>query len=326
MHKGLRSSGTSPKVVERAAMSLSDAFLTSAEQLRRCDRFGQALSLYCRQMSREAVVAWPTYKFFNQLDRYVTGYLLIHNYYARRRCNAEAPTLAALQRMTGASDRHTAGFVSALKIHRFIETETDPTDGRRKWLRPGTTMVSEIGRSARLFVAAVDHIRKRSPGRAPALSDADRLGEMLHRSAAFVLGNGTLIHDFPRVLSFAGRDGGYPLLTAIIGAHYANSVRGAPPAVPLTLRALADRFQVSRAHVGNLMDEGTQAGWFATGRDGRLAAIDPSLVEEFEMWAAWQMAHYDHLAGVVGRDRRDGETPGRRDFPLSEVRGCVEPG
>ncbi|WP_421997953.1 hypothetical protein [Reyranella sp.] len=287
------------RVFGRAPSAMPDRFLASVERLRRLNRFAPALARYCRQMSREADAAWPTQKLFDQLDRYVTGYLLIHNYYAWRCDDAEVPTLAALQRVTSPSARHTAGFVSALKTHRFVVAEPDPADARRQRLRPGAEMIRQIGRSAVLFVAAVDHMRNRRPGWAAELDDTDRLGEMVYRSAAFVLGNGTLIHDFPRVLSFAGRDCGYPLLTAIMGAHYAATVAGAPAAVPLTLRALASRFQVSRAHVGNLLDEAARAGWFATGRDGRLAAIDPSLVQEFENWAAWQMVHYDSLASIV---------------------------
>jgi hypothetical protein len=55
---------------------------------------------------------------------------------------------------------------------------------------------------------------------------------------------------------------------------------------------------VSRAHVGNLLQEAEAAGWFWT--DGRsLTFFDPSLLEEFELWAACQMVFYDDLAASI---------------------------
>lgn len=113
-----------------------------------------------------------------------------------------------------------------------------------------------------------------------------------------MLRHGTLIAPFPRVLKFAGRDCGYPLLTALVGAHYAVTVPGAPAAVSLSLRGLAERLDVSRAHIGNLLGEAEAAGWIRI-TDGRLTALDPTLLAEFEAWAAGQMLFYDDLAAAI---------------------------
>ena len=246
-------------------------------------------------MAQTSPVSWPVYKLFDQLGRYLVCYMLIHNYYAWRHAGGGAPTLAALQRVAGSSERQTAGLIAALKAGQFVIVEDDPTDRRQKLLRPAPAMVAEIGRSVRLCIAAMDAIDGHPPERAALFSHADRLGDVLQRSAAHVLANGTLLHGFPTVLHFAGRDCGYPLLSAVMGAHYAATVPGAPPAVPLTVRSLAQRFQVSPAHIGNLLGEAEREGWFSLGASG--PDVSAALVDEFEAWAAGQMAHYGELAG-----------------------------
>lgn len=300
--------------VDRPARNLSGDFLDAGVRLRRHSGFRLAVARYCHDMASEAPIAWPIYKVFDQLHRYIASYMLIHNYYAWRGGEGPPPTLTALQKVAGTSERQTAGFVAAMKAGSFVITEIDPEDRRVKWLKPAPAMVEEIGRSARLFVRAVDEIEQRRPAYSGMLAEPDRLGELLQHSAAFVLQNGTLIHDFPRVLHFAGRDCGYPLLTAVLGARYATTVSGAPEAVPLSLRTLAQRFQVSRAHVGNLLEEAAQNGWFTIGDGGRLTSVSDDLVAEFEQWACWQMAHYDSLAasstmpaGTSSADRKSAE-------------------
>ncbi|MGU3668040.1 helix-turn-helix domain-containing protein [Methylobacterium sp. A49B] len=234
----------------------------------------------------------------NQAGRYLVSFMLVHNDYAQRRHGGPRPTLTALQATVGSSPRQTAAFVAALKAARLVGVETDPDDGRVKHLRATPALVTEIGRSARLFVAAMDFLAARCPGRARALEHPDRLGDLICRSAAHVLRHGMLTDPFPRILRLTGRDCGYPLLTAIVGAHFAATVSDAPAPLPLSLRGLADRLGVSRAHVGNLLREADEAGWFRTG-DRRLTHLDPSLLEEFELWAACQMIFYDDLAGEI---------------------------
>ncbi|SHO65470.1 hypothetical protein SAMN02745172_02115 [Pseudoxanthobacter soli DSM 19599] len=250
-------------------------------------------------MAEKPTVAWPIYKMFDQLDRYVVSFLLIHNYYAWRLEGGREPTLTALQAIVPSSPRHTAGFVAALKAGQFVVVEQNPADGREKWLRPAPAMVFEVGRSIRAFVACLDEIDGVQPARSLTLADVDALGGVLQRSAAFVLKSGTLIHAFPRVLHFAMRDCGYPLLTAVVGAHIAAVEPEAETVdIRLSLRALAERLQVSRAHVGNILDEAERAGWF-TVRNGRLASFSEDLLVEFEEWACWEMTHY---ARMLGRD------------------------
>lgn len=234
----------------------------------------------------------------NQSGRYLLSFMLIHNDYRQRRNGGPRPTLTALQALVGSSARQTAAFVATLKAARLVTVEAVPEDARVRCLRAAPPLVAEIGKSARLFVAAMDRLARRAPGRAAALDDPDRLGALIYRSGAHILQHGMLTAPFQRILSLTERDCGYPLLAAVMGAHYAATVPDAPAALPLSLRALADRLGVSRAHVGNLLQEAEADGWFRT-EERRLVQLDPTLVDEFEHWAACQMVFYDDLAAEI---------------------------
>ncbi|MEE7489922.1 hypothetical protein [Methylobacterium oryzae] len=277
---------------------LDDHFRTRIALLRSERAFRRAVAGYCHGMVEPSQIVWPSHKLLNQMARYVVSFMLIHNDYAWRHHGGPRPTLTALQAMVGLSRRQTAGFVSALKAGRYVTAVADRGDGRVKCLQAAPSLVSEIARSGRLFAAAMDVVARRVPGRAAQLDGPDRLGELVCRSAAHVLRHGTLIAPFPRVLHFAERDCGYPLLTALVGAHYAATIPGAPAAIPLSLRGLAERLDVSRAHIGNLLGEAEAAGWIRIS-GGRLAALDPTLLAEYEAWAAGQMLFYDDLAAAI---------------------------
>ena len=124
------------KPTARAAANPPAGFAEAAGRFAAHPRFRQALGGYCRGMAAAAPVAWPVYKLFDQLGRYLVSYMLIHNYYAWRQAGGPPPTLSALVAVAGSSARHTAGFVAALKLGRFVAVEADPADRRVKLLRP----------------------------------------------------------------------------------------------------------------------------------------------------------------------------------------------
>jgi len=276
------------RAAERAIAAPPTAFAEGVERLLAHERFHPALARYCRDMAAAPAVDWPIVKMFDQLGRYVVCYMLIHNYYAWRDAGGAAPTLSALQKIVGSSPRHTAGLVAALRLGGFIEIESDPADRRIKRLRPSPATIAEIGRSPLLFARAAEEIEGRGERAAPV--EPDRLGALIHRSAAYVLANGTLLHAFPGVLHFTRRDCGYPLLTAVMAAHYAPELGAAECAEPLSRKALAQRFRVSPAHIGNLFAEAEAKGWFAPDGGGR-ARPTAEFCREFERWAAWEMRH-----------------------------------
>ncbi|MFG1461351.1 hypothetical protein V5F77_00500 [Xanthobacter sp. DSM 24535] len=232
---------------------------------------------------------------FDQFSRYMICYSLIHNYFFWRHGHGPAPTLAALQRAVEASPRQTAGLVASLKAGRLVIAEPAASDLRIRLLRPSAEMIGEIGRSVLAFVVAADRLDGVGAAGDRLTGEADALGDLLYRSAAHVRTHGTLIHPFPRVLFFAMRDCGYLLLCKVMQAHYGQTVPQAAPGPHLSYRALAEALQVSPAHIGNLLGEAAREGWFVIGGRGKLEAIDPTLVEEFELWSSTQMAHYRWL-------------------------------
>lgn len=298
---------------------LPEGFRSQADALRSDPGFRSALAEYCRRMAETAPMQWPIYKLFDQMDRYFASYMLIHNYYAWRRTGALPPTMSALQILAGSSARQTAGLVAAMKVGRLVLSEPDQRDRRVKHLRPSPAMIEEIGRSMRFFVAAADRIAGRRPGLAAILEqDVDVLGDLVHRSAAYVLAFGTLIHPFPRVHLFAKRDCGYLVLTAVLSAHYAATLPNEHCAASLSYRSLAQRFQVSPAHIGNLFKEADEKGWFKTGARGQLVSIDDNLIEEFERWASWQMVHFSTIAMDIGDGGLSDASP-PQDLPGHDI-------
>ncbi|MEW6123121.1 MAG: hypothetical protein AB1698_10955 [Pseudomonadota bacterium] len=260
-------------------------------------RFACLLKAYCSTMTEAPEGAWPFAKLFNQFARYMVCYMLIHNYYAWRLGGGPPPTLAVLQRSVPSSPRQAAGFIAALKAGRLVEAMAMPEDRRTKLLRPEEAVIRAVGRSGFGFIVAAEHLEGRGAPLAERLAaQPEALGELLYRSAAFVRAHGTLIDPFPRILTFARRDCGYLVLCAVMGAHYESAAEHAPS---LSLKALAERFRISPAHVGNLLQEAQGEGWFRIGPRGRLKEMDHGLVDEFERWASWQMAHYRTLAATL---------------------------
>ena len=87
--------------------------------------------------------------------------------------------------------------------------------------------------------------------------------------------------------------------------HYAREHPEAGGAIQLGYRALAAKMQVSHEHIANIFREADSDALFQV-QHGRLVEISPRLIDEYERWAAWQIAHYWRIAS---RLVRPGEYP-----------------
>ncbi len=250
-----------------------------------------AVADYCEAIIAVSPSRWPVRKLLNQFDRYFAAYMLIHNYYGWRAGAAPLPTLSRLKAVASLSPRHTTHFAGVLKTAGFVLAEPVPGDRRQTLLRPAPLLVQEIGRSILAFLAAHDRIH--GTDFAPRVgASPDWTGMLIHRSACKVLAAGAVISPFPTIVAMAGFDSGYPVLTAIMAAHYALE-EGREP-VPLTLESLAERFQVSKSHVGNVLSYLSAHAMLTPTR-----TPTPALIEEFERWCEAEMAHYAGLAGEI---------------------------
>lgn len=227
---------------------------------------------------------WPIRKLLNQFDRYYAAYMLIWNYYGWVEEGAPTPTLSRLKTVSGLSPRQLTSFVSVLKGAELVSAEAVTGNRRQSILRPRPLLIREISRSCVAFLAAHDHMHGGTLAQLAGAS-ADGLGRMIWGSARLVLSSGTVIAPFPTVLAMAGYDGGYPVLTAILADHYRRL--SGQHRIPLSYAALAERFQVSRSHVGNVL-----AWLHQTGAIGVDRAAGPGLVDEFERWSISEMDHY----------------------------------
>lgn len=261
--------------------------------------FTEALVSYCAEMTRPPEVSWPTNKLFGQSMRYIVCFDLIGNHARWRRDGKEPPTLTALQRKVPASARQVASFVDALRHGGYAIAERG-ADRRSLHLRPSSTLLKEIARSPLAFLEASEFLLP-----APAAltnrirNDEILLADWLGRSAERFHDEDIYFSPFPIIVQLAERDSGYPLLAAVMGANYAALSGSTPFTLPLTYAALAERFRVSRQHVGNLLIEARQRGWFSVAQGGRSLVVSADLIGEFERWAASQMALYRILAEEI---------------------------
>lgn len=258
--------------------------------------FRDALRLYCAAMTQPLATSWPADKFFGQKLRYLVSFVLIGLDARWRRGDGDAPTLAALQRIAPASARQIAELVGTLKLGGYLVASRLPTDRRALRLSPSMTLLQEIGRSPLAFLGASEHLDPAaSPIAARLRLDSAGLADWLGASYEMFLQEDLYFAPFCNVVEFTGQDCGYPVLSAVLAAHYAALAGAAAPA-PLSYGGLAERFRVSRQHVGNIFANAERRGCFSVDRGGRSVAVSADFLSEFETWAAGQMAHYRLLA------------------------------
>ncbi|WP_143079818.1 MarR family transcriptional regulator [Bosea lupini] len=261
--------------------------------------FRDALRLYCAAVIQRPEMPWPADKFFGQRLRYLVSFSLIGLDARWRRGGGEAPTLATLQRVAPASARQIAELVVTLRLGGYVTAQRLPADRRALRLSPSMTLLQEIGRSPLAFLEASERlVPAASPMVAKLRLDAAALADWLGASYEMFLQEDVYFGPFCNVVEFTGQDCGYSVLSAVLATHYAALSGVAAPA-PLSYSGLAERFRVSRQHIGNILSSAERRGCFSVARGGRSVAISADFLSEFETWAAGQMAHYRVLAERV---------------------------
>lgn len=277
-----------------------------AVQLMAHPAFDEALVDYGIAMSEPMTMSWPVNKLFSQKLRYITCYLLIGNYvrYRRNPDTQPPPTLSALQRITPSSKRQVSGFISALKIGGYVIASPGERDRRMTHLKPGLALLREVGRSPLASLACAEQLLQPERPQWPHIQhDGDALAELIGSSTERYREHDVLFAPFTTVVHFTERDCGYPLLSAVMGTYFAEQTGVPTQRLPLTYDALAERLQVSRQHVGNMLTEADRNHWFSVAPGGRLSAVSPDLIAEYRTWSAGQMAHYYMLAQLLAQDR-----------------------
>lgn len=261
--------------------------------------FRDALRSYCATMLQPHAAGWPADKFFGQKLRYLVCFVLIGLDARWRRGAGEAPTLSTLQRVAPASGRQVAALITAMKLGGYVVASPLPEDRRALRLSPTMALLAEIGRSPLAFLAASERLEPASQTMTARLgSDAVFAGDWLGTSYDAFLEEDIYFGPFANIVRLTGQYCGFPVLSAVLGAHYAALADVPAPAL-LSYGSLAERFRVSRQHVGNILGDAELNGCFSVDRGGQRVSIAPDFLWEFESWAAGQMAHYRRLAERV---------------------------
>lgn len=275
--------------------------------------FQRAVLDYCRKMVEPSSFRWPANKIFAQKMRYITCYMLIGLAGRFDRGLGPAPTMTLLQSLVPGSARHVNDLMAGLKAGGFVIAEPNASDRRTVRLRPTAPLVLEIARSPLAFLEA-SVLLDQPATHEMLMADPPRMAEMLSRSMDAYITKDVLFQPFPTVVDFSARDSGYLMLCAVVGAHLARSL-GESWDLPLTYDALAQRFQVSRQHVGNVLVPSLKGDHFSI-NGGRIDRVDARLLTEFFWWSAGEMAHFQ----IMARESADAHAKGRNRRVDLEIR------
>ncbi|PYB72479.1 MarR family transcriptional regulator [Rhizobium wuzhouense] len=261
------------------------------------DGFDEALLSYCRSMAEPSAFRWPANKIFAQKMRYLTCYMLIGLDVRFRMGLGPQPSLTDLQAVVPGSSRQVSDLIAGLRAGGYVVAERSASDGRMIALRATPALILEVARSPLAFLAALERLRPSNPPPAEQLqADPYRLASLVGHSVMHYQKQDVLFGPFGTVVDFTGRDSGYLILCAVMGCHLAQR-NGWDWQLSLSYDALAQRFQVSRQHVGNVLADAAESGIFIT-RAGKVQSVSEAFVTEFSTWGAGQMAHYRILAEI----------------------------
>lgn len=262
----------------------------------------KALLDYCLAMSAPTASTWAANKVFNQKLRYIVAYTLVGNYTRFLDDASFLPTLTALQARLEASPRQVAELVKNMRLGGYVEAIRDPHDRRFAHLKPTDLLLREVAKSPLFFLKGAEEIGFCDAGTLDALhATPDSMMRWMGLSASTYQKEDVFFGPFSRVVRFSERDAGYLLLTAVMATAY-MAAQGQKPPFSLTYDALAEKFGVSRQHIGNLFAEAEPV---LVIRSGTIQSISSDLIDEFNTFALGQMAHYSLIAEEVLRKNKD---------------------
>jgi DNA-binding MarR family transcriptional regulator len=259
------------------------------------DGFDAAMLSYCRCMAEPNAFRWPANKIFAQKMRYLSCYMLIGLDTRFRMGLGPPPSMSDLQAVVPGSSRQVSDLITGLRAGGYVVAERNAADRRSVQLRATPALVQEVARSPLAFLSASERLMPSDESLSEQLrADPERLARMMGLSVMRYQEQDVLFSPFETVVEFTSRDSGYLILCAVMGAHLATRAGQSWP-LPVSYDALAQRFQVSRQHVGNVLAHAASCGLFVT-HAGKVRSVSEALLTEFSCWSAGQMSHYRTLA------------------------------
>lgn len=259
------------------------------------DSFDAAMLHYCRSMAEPNAFRWPANKIFAQKMRYLTCYMLIGLETQFRMGLGPPPSMSSLHAVVPGSSRQVSDLIAGLRAGGYVVAQRNAADRRSVHLRATPALVQEVARSPLAFLSASERLMPPETDLSEKLRlDPERLARMMGLSVMRYQEQDVLFSPFDTVVEFTGRDSGYLILCAVMGSYLAART-GQPWPLPVSYDALAQRFQVSRQHIGNVLAHAASSGLFVA-RAGQVQSVADALVTEFAYWTAGQMSHYRTLA------------------------------
>ncbi|WP_126826464.1 MarR family transcriptional regulator [Rhizobium fabae] len=289
----------------------ADSLWVEAAELMRYASYTEALLSYCEAMIARVPKLLPANKLFAQKQRYLISFLLICFYVQWLESRGAPPTLAFLQRSAPGSPRQIADFISGLRDRGLITATSLETDRRTQILKPSLELMQEIGHSPLAILRSSERFAPAPPLRPDEIArDEDLMARWLALSAERYAVKDDLFGPFPAIVRHSERDAGHLVFCAVMSAALSQRSAGAKVSGSLTYRALADRFDVSRQHISNILDEAAEKGWYRVSPGGELALMPDETLLQFETWVAGQMVHYRRLALVIAGKATGASTSG----------------
>ncbi|KQW29601.1 hypothetical protein ASE36_14375 [Rhizobium sp. Root274] len=259
------------------------------------DGLNQAMLGYCQSMAAPNSFRWPANKIFAQKMRYITCYMLIGLETRFRMGLGPSPSMTDLQAVVPGSPRQVSDLIAGLRIGGYVIAERNALDRRSVQLRATPPLVQEVARSPLAFLEASERLEPEDVTLVEKFrSDANRMARLVGHSVMRYQEQDVLFAPFATIVDFTGRDSGYLILCAVMGAYLA-ACTGQSWDLPVSYDALAQRFQVSRQHVGNVLAHAAASGLFVT-RAGVVQSVSDALLTEFSTWSVGQMSHFRTLA------------------------------
>lgn len=239
------------------------------------------------------------------------------------------PTLQWLQARSGCG-RTLAAFVAIARVARLIRTETDPDDGRRKYLVPSERIIDGLREWLRHYLEMAEAMGLMPEAVHLRLGmDADYFERYVRASIVVIDGFAVRRDHFPLWQWFEDHECGQRIAYALLREHCRACLRDGTPAdepIPLALTGeqIAHMLGLSKSHVRNVLNGAEKLGaLFHDTRRRNVRLATPFLVEARESFI--------HLFSLmaVAHERASGSGPansfGGSGTPVEKRRASPSP-
>jgi DNA-binding MarR family transcriptional regulator len=245
------------------------AFNARVEALKAHPRFGDAKERVCRDVPESRLHAWFRRTLDADTGAFAIGIAIIGMDQLFPEDGASMQMVIAPLEASGfASATRIRALIDQMRHSGVIEIRPHPTDGRRVKLVPTARYLEAQRQWFEAMLGAAGLVfdlpkAARDAARTPALVQRYLKGVMLRH----IMDGFTIFDGMPEVEAFMNRRHGYLLLLLIAGQTDRH--------VEIARAKLAERFQVSPAHIASILADAEKEGWLRRADRGSDVEISP---------------------------------------------------